>query len=55
VSISPPQWSVAKRFADASEEQGSTNEGVFLNNYLSDAEQRRRRRHGMCDELDLFD
>lgn len=43
---------VAERFADVAEEQGSTDEGVVLDNYLSEAEQRRHRREEMRDELE---
>ncbi|WP_058997724.1 tyrosine-type recombinase/integrase [Haloarcula sp. CBA1127] len=43
---------VAERFADVAEEQGSTDEGVVLDNYLSEAEQRRHRRQEMRDELE---
>lgn len=47
---------IAERFADVAEEQGSTDESVVLDNYLSKAEQRRHRRQEMRDELKgLFD
>jgi hypothetical protein len=42
---------VAERFEVVAEEQGSKDETVVIDNYLSEAEERRHRRNEMHSEL----
>ncbi|EMA54383.1 integrase family protein [Halococcus salifodinae DSM 8989] len=42
---------IAERYTPIAEDQGSSDPGVVLDNYLSEAEQRKHRREAMHDEL----
>jgi integrase len=47
---------IAERYTPIAEDQGSSDPGVVLDNYLSEAERRKHRRDAMHDELtDLFE